>query len=205
MVFTLLQEKCVEQNKPLYVMFINLTKAFDTVSRSGLYKILEKIRYPLKLLQMINAFQAGMTAAVIFDGDISEPFNLRCGIKQWSVMSPTLLSIYQSNLLGHAFPSPDGIAHHARHYGNLFNLAHLWAKTKANTVLICDLIFANNVAFCTHSVPKFQEVCTAFSASRNLFGLKQAQRRWLCLLQIYHHAAFKSMVSCSWQSTSSAP
>ena len=38
MIFSLqqLQEKCGEQGKPLYVAFIDLTKAFDLVSRDGL-------------------------------------------------------------------------------------------------------------------------------------------------------------------------
>ena len=42
MIFSLrqLQEKCRDQGKPLYVAFIDLTKAFDLVSRDGLFKIL---------------------------------------------------------------------------------------------------------------------------------------------------------------------
>ena len=45
MIFSLrqLQEKCREQKKPLCVAFIDLTKAFDLVSRDGLFKILAKI------------------------------------------------------------------------------------------------------------------------------------------------------------------
>jgi len=41
-VFTLrqLQEKCIEQQCPLYVAFIDLTKAFDLVSASGIFVIL---------------------------------------------------------------------------------------------------------------------------------------------------------------------
>ena len=31
-----LQEKCQEQNVDLYITFVDLTKAFDTVSRDGL-------------------------------------------------------------------------------------------------------------------------------------------------------------------------
>ena len=38
-----LQEKCQEQNVHLYMTFVDLTKAFDTVSRDGLWKIMEKI------------------------------------------------------------------------------------------------------------------------------------------------------------------
>ena len=43
-VFTLrhLQEKCREQRKPLFITFVDLTKAFDTTSLKSLYKILEK-------------------------------------------------------------------------------------------------------------------------------------------------------------------
>jgi len=44
MLFSLrqLQEKCREQHKPLYIAFIDLTKAFDLVSREGLFNILPK-------------------------------------------------------------------------------------------------------------------------------------------------------------------
>ena len=31
-----LQEKCIEQHQDLYMTFVDLTKAFDTVSRAGL-------------------------------------------------------------------------------------------------------------------------------------------------------------------------
>ena len=43
MIFTLqqLQEKCLEQRKPLIVVFIDLTKAFDMVCRGGLLAILQ--------------------------------------------------------------------------------------------------------------------------------------------------------------------
>ena len=34
-----LQERCIEQERPLYILFINFTKAFDTVSRNGLWPL----------------------------------------------------------------------------------------------------------------------------------------------------------------------
>ena len=36
------QEKCQEQNTDLYSTYVNLTKAFDTVSREGLWRIMVK-------------------------------------------------------------------------------------------------------------------------------------------------------------------
>ena len=37
-----IQEKCIDQNLDLYMMFINLTKAFDTVNSDGLWTILHE-------------------------------------------------------------------------------------------------------------------------------------------------------------------
>jgi len=45
-----LQEKCREQRRPLYIAFIDLTKAFYLVSRRGLFTLLQKIGCPTKLL-----------------------------------------------------------------------------------------------------------------------------------------------------------
>ncbi|XP_063585793.1 uncharacterized protein LOC134763166 [Penaeus indicus] len=51
MVFPLrqLQEKCREQQKPLFFAFIGLSKAFDLVSRAGLFKLLKKIAAKCKI------------------------------------------------------------------------------------------------------------------------------------------------------------
>ena len=48
MVFSVrqLQEKCREQRKPLYLAFIDLTKAFDLVSRDGPFALLQRIGCP---------------------------------------------------------------------------------------------------------------------------------------------------------------
>ena len=51
-----LQEKCNEQNMPLYIAFIDLTKAFDLVSRKGLFAILLKIGCPPNLFSIVKSF-----------------------------------------------------------------------------------------------------------------------------------------------------
>ena len=56
MIFTArqLQEKCQEQNMDLYMTFVDLIKAFDTVSREGLWKIMVKFGYPTKFIAMVR-------------------------------------------------------------------------------------------------------------------------------------------------------
>ncbi|XP_063600740.1 uncharacterized protein LOC134776919 [Penaeus indicus] len=133
MVFSVrqLQEKCREQRQPLYLAFIDLTKAFDLVSRDGLFALLQRIGCPPKLLSQIVSFHQDMSGTVQFDGLCSEPFPIRNGVKQGCVLAPTLFGIFFSLLLSHAFgDSDDGIFIHTRSDGGLFNLACLRAKTK---------------------------------------------------------------------------
>ena len=96
-------------------------------------------------------------------------------------MASTLLDIYLSTLLHHAFTPPDGIALYIRNDGNLCNLAHLRAEMKTNAVLICELMFADDMAFRAHSVPKLQEISNAFSDLCNLFGLKISTKKTVVL------------------------
>ena len=132
-----LQEKCREQQMPLYVAFIDLTKAFDLVSREGLFKILPKIDCPPKLQSLIESFHSNMQGTVQFNGSTSEPFNICSGVKQGCVLAPTLFGIFFAMLLKHAFgTSREGIYLGTRSDGRLFNLARLRAKTKVREALI---------------------------------------------------------------------
>ena len=94
MIFTArqLQEKCQEQNVDLYMTFVDLTKAFDTVSRDGLWKIMAKFGCPPRLwkimakfgcpprfIAMVRQFHDGMQARVQNDGEFSEPFEVTNG------------------------------------------------------------------------------------------------------------------------------
>ena len=89
-----MQEKCREQGKPLYVAFIDLTKAFNMVSRNCLFKILATIGCPPTLLSIVKSFHDNMKGIVLYDGANSDPFNILTGLKQGCVLAPTLFGIF---------------------------------------------------------------------------------------------------------------
>ena len=105
MIFTArqLQEKCPEQNIDLYMTFVDLTKAFDTVSRDVLWKIMAKFGCPPRYITMVRQFHDDMQARVQNDGEYSEPFLVTSGVKQGCVMAPTLFSMMFSAMLTDAF------------------------------------------------------------------------------------------------------
>ena len=109
MIFTAqqLQEKCQEQNVDLYMTFVDITKAFFTVIREGLWKIMAKFGCPAKFIAMVRQFHDGMHARVQNDGEFSDPFPLTNGVKQGCVLASTLFSMMFSAMLTDAFQDGD--------------------------------------------------------------------------------------------------
>ena len=105
MIFSLkqIQEKCVEQRMPLYMVLVDFTKAFDTVNRDVLWTILGKLGCPAHFTGLVSALHSGMNAFVSLKGKLSDPFKVEKGVKQGCVLAPTLFSIYLGVVLNHAF------------------------------------------------------------------------------------------------------
>ncbi len=93
-----LQEKSREQHQPLYMAFIDLSKAFDMVNSHALWKVLLRIYIvgcPEKFVRVLCLLHDDMTAGVLGGGDNeSDPFTVGAGVKQDCVIAPTLFSIF---------------------------------------------------------------------------------------------------------------
>jgi hypothetical protein len=174
MIFSIrqLQEKCREQHMPLYLAFIDLTKAFDLVSRDGLFAVLAKVGCPPKLLNIIRSFHDDMKGTVQYDGSTSPPFDILSGVKQGCVLAPTLFGIFFACLLRHAFGnSTEGVYLHTRSDGKLFNLARLKSKRKIRETVIRDMLFADDAAIATHTEAELQSLMDRFAKAATDFGL----------------------------------
>ena len=168
-----LQGECREQQMPLYIAFIDLTEAFDLVSRDGLLQILPKIGCPPKLQSMTESSHTNMKGKVQFNGSSSRPFDILSGVKQGFVLAPTLFGIFFALLLRHAFfgTALEGICLGTRLDGRLFNLGRLRAKTKVHEALIRDMLFADDAAATTRTQQELQALLDRFSQACKDFGL----------------------------------
>ena len=127
MMFTVrqLQEKYQEQN--LVLTFVDLTKAFDTVCRGGLWKIMAKFGSPPRFIAMMRQFHNGMQARVQNDGEFSEHCSAWCFLPCSLTLFRTVTLVYLS---GAVFD------------GNMFNLRRWQAKTKTQTDVLDKLLYA---------------------------------------------------------------
>ena len=167
-----LQEKCQEQHSDLFVTFVDLTKAFDTVSREGLWKIMKKFGCPSKFITIVQQFHDGMMVKVMDDGEQSEAFPVTNGVKQGCVLAPTLFSMMFSAMLTDAFRDcEDGIHLRYRTDGKLHNLRRLQAVTKVKETVIREFLFADDCALNASTEQMMQSEMDCFSKACDNFGL----------------------------------
>ena len=81
-------EQTLEWSIGLYMIFVDFEKAFDSIDREVLWKIVRHCRVLGKIVKMIQIFYDGFQKRVLHEGDITEPFSMRTGVRQGCLLSP---------------------------------------------------------------------------------------------------------------------
>nr|VZI47122.1 unnamed protein product [Spirometra erinaceieuropaei] len=167
-----LQEKCQEMRTHLYSTFVDLTKAFDTVNREGLWKIMQKFGCPERFTQMVRQLHNGMMARVTDNGAVSEAFAVTNGVKQGCVLAPTFFSLMFSAMLMDAYRDErPGIRIAYRTDGHLLNHRRMNFQSRVSTATVHELLFADDCALNTTSEEEMQRSMDLFAAACENFGL----------------------------------
>nr|VZI32435.1 unnamed protein product [Spirometra erinaceieuropaei] len=167
-----LQEKCQEMRTHLYSTFVDLTKAFDTVNREGLWKIMQKFGCPERFTQMVRQLHDGMMARVTDNGAVSEEFAVTNGVDQGCVLAPTLFSFMFSVMLMDAYRDERlGIRIAYMTDGHLLNQRRMHFKSRVSGTSVHELLFADDCALNTSSEEETQQSMDLFSAACENFGL----------------------------------
>ena len=92
-------EKAREHDDVLFILLVDLKKVCDSVPRSALWKVLEKVGVPPTMLQIIRSFHDGMKAEVRVESSSTDSFELKNGLRQGCSLAPTLFNIYYSAVI----------------------------------------------------------------------------------------------------------
>ena len=92
-------EKVREHNEALYILFVDLRKAYDSIPRQSLWKVLEKCGVPPRMLAVVKSFHEGMHAEARIGSDTTEKFEVRNGLRQGCTIAPLLFNIYFSGVV----------------------------------------------------------------------------------------------------------
>ncbi|VDO81527.1 unnamed protein product [Schistosoma margrebowiei] len=80
----------VEWNSSLYINFIDYEKAFDSVERRTIWKLLRHYRVPDKIDHIIRNSYDGLQCKVVHGGQLTDAFQVRTGVRQGCLLSPSL-------------------------------------------------------------------------------------------------------------------
>ncbi|VDP26755.1 unnamed protein product, partial [Schistosoma mattheei] len=75
-------EQSIEWNSSLYINFIDHEKAFDSVDRRTLWKLLRHYRVPEKIVNIIRNSYDELQCKVLHGGQLTDAFEVRTGVRQ---------------------------------------------------------------------------------------------------------------------------
>ena len=123
---------------------------------SEIWKIIAKFGCPPRFKARVRQFHDDMQARV--QNEFSEPFEVTNGVKQVCVMAPTLFSMMFSAMLMDTFQDSDtGFPIRYRFDGNILNPRRLQAKTKVQTDVLDELLYADDIGKNSNSEAKCKE------------------------------------------------
>ena len=132
-------EQTLEWQISLYVCFVDFEKAFDSMDRHSIWRILRHYRVPGKIFNIIGLLYEELTCQVIHDWRLSDEFAVTTGVRRGCLLLPLLFLIVLDWVTRQAYASSGkGIQ---------------WAFMKK----LEDLDFANDLALLTHYLQDMQE------------------------------------------------
>ena len=138
-------EKSIEKQRPLFMCFIDLKKAYDSVDRNALWKILQSTGIPLTLLNIIQQLHRETTCKIKACDQFSSEFYIHTGVKQGCILAPLLFCIFLDHVVREAFKNSPGIEIGFKFGHKLINPR---TRSESVDVLHCLLYADDMVVFC---------------------------------------------------------
>ena len=88
-----------KEKKGTYVAFLDVSKAYDTVWREGLWKKMEQYGIEDKFVRICRGLYEGVEASVVLESGKSRWFPVETGLRQGCPLSPLLYSIYVMGMM----------------------------------------------------------------------------------------------------------
>ena len=153
-VLRIIIEQSLEWNAPLYMNFVDFEKAFDSVDRSTLWKLLRHYGIPPKLVNIIKESYDGFRCRVVHDGGLTDSFEVKTGVRQGCLLSPFLFLLAIDWIMGET----------TKRQGNGIQ----WTFSDQ----LDDLDFADDIALLSHSNKQMQAKVDKMHAFSGSVGLR---------------------------------
>ena len=99
-IFTMrnITETYISEQKDIYACFIDYAKAFDRVQHAKFIECLKNIKVDYRGISLITNLYWEQKASVRVEQDMSDEVNIKRGVRQGCVLSPTLFNLYTETI-----------------------------------------------------------------------------------------------------------
>ncbi|GFR95804.1 endonuclease-reverse transcriptase [Elysia marginata] len=147
-------EQSLEWNSPMYINFIDYEKAFDSVDRETLWKLLKHYGIPKKIISIIKCNYQDMKYKVAYACQLLDSFEVKTGVRQGCLLSPFLILLVIDWIMKTTTQSrTNGIQ---------------WTLTSQ----LDDLDFADDIALISHNNKQMQDKTSHLELTSAQTGLK---------------------------------
>lgn len=143
-------ERKIEEGEELYLTFIDLKAAFDTVDRSEIWRTLKELKVDKNLIGAIRSSYRTVMARVQLEGQRSEMFEMKKGIKQGDSLSPLLFIIIMDKIIKR-------IKEKYSHLDTVIGYKNLEA------IKLNSLLYADDVVLISNTRGKMQKLVNAWT------------------------------------------
>ena len=185
-----LQQLARKKQIPLYVCFIDPTKAYDSVYRTLLWTVLARFGVPQNMVSVIRQFHDSMRACVrLDDRACSRWFAVQQGLRQGCVLAPLLFNIFFAaviNVASTRFKADEGIMDALVHLRKKRGARGRGEATAGGSVLATPLwgmLYADGVGVVSKSPEQLKKMMGVIVVVCAAFGLtvSKAKTEIMCL------------------------
>lgn len=102
----LLTQKCYDQHKDVYIVFIDYQKAFDSIKHEHMLEVLQQIGLDAKDLRIIQNLYWNQTAVLRINNSlVTQELEITNGVRQGCILSPLLFNVYTEMIFQKALDS----------------------------------------------------------------------------------------------------
>lgn len=163
------------KNLSAVMVFIDFKKAFDSVDRDTIMKILLAYGIPKKIVDLITLLYTNTRAQVITPDGKTEFFEILAGVLKGDTLAPYLFIIVVDYFMRIALGKRPDIG---------FTLTPASRRVKAKE--ISDTEFADDIALVTNTVKEAEELMGEVEAISASVGLRMNEQKTKCLVENIH-------------------
>ncbi|XP_065182209.1 uncharacterized protein LOC135812918 [Sycon ciliatum] len=164
-------EKAIEHQSDLYVLFVDLRKAYDSVPRTALWLVLQKLGVPPSMLQVIRSLHEGMMASVRVGSGQSDSSGVENGLHQGCTLAPMLFNLYFSAVLAHWRSTSTVPSFPMKHRIGRKLVGDRTAKHRLTDLSVLESLFADDAALYTTSYEHMETMVKEFTQYASGWGL----------------------------------